>query len=138
MPEETTINGERCELITDFEQLREADVVYVVRCMFCGAARHRALLGRRYPAVPSRDHLGTVMVSPAFSMLPNPHARHSEAVLVPANVDQRMIWRVIDPQKATGEDMKRGQLDARPRQKTDLETLGQDLKQHRKHDRERS
>lgn len=117
MSETTTINGEPCELITAFEQLCAGDVVYLQLCDWCKAPRHRALLLRPFIS-PVMMPNGIVAVMPGFPMVPEPHqvTANQKTVVSPPSVASRSVWRVIDPQKTKGEDIKQGHLDAQPQQ----------------------
>lgn len=121
------INGEPCELVEDFGQLRVADTIYMLSCNWCGKSPHRAMLVR--PVIgPVMMPDRTVGIMPGYPMLPEPHQVQpgQRTMVTPPSVGGRSIWRVIDPQKATGDDVKQGEQDAlqRPERVVVAETTG--------------
>lgn len=98
----TNINGEPCELITDFAQLRGGDLIYLLGCDWCGKAPHRALLMRQVVGpvmMPVGPQAHAIAIMPGFPMVPEPHKVQNgqHTLMTPPSVAARLVWRVIHP-----------------------------------------
>lgn len=111
-----TINGEPCELVTDFGQLRASDLIYVLTCNWCGKAPHRAMLlrPRMGPVMTASDAGNVVIMMGGFPMAPDPHRLPpgQGTMITQPTVAAQIVWRVIDPKRTVGDDVKQGELDA--------------------------
>lgn len=100
-----TINGEPCELIVDFNQLRPGDLIYIMACDWCPKAPHRAMLARGVMGPVQLPH-GPVALMPGFPLVPEPHKLPpgQQTMLTPPSVAIRTVWRVIVPPREEPKD----------------------------------
>lgn len=108
------INGEEVERVDDFNALREWDVVYVVPCVICEAPWHRGAVTnpRRVTLISDQGLHPNDLV---FTLLPSTKCLNPTLLCTPRPPRASTIYRVVDPKKTKGEDMRQGHLDAQPR-----------------------
>lgn len=96
--ERLVINGETCELVTDFASLRCMDTVYAQKCDDCGGT-HRGVLFSFDPAFPVYTNAGQRYTAPGWVLEPNPRCgRRPFATLavIDKDVGEGTLWRVVD------------------------------------------
>lgn len=95
------INGEECELVTDFATLRAGMIVYIKPCRVCGVIRRMMLTRLTLHLVLRKDGNTEEL---AWEALPQCHKK----VCIPASsVGCEIIYRVVDPLLAQTTTRKR-------------------------------
>lgn len=93
-----TINGEECELVTDFGQLRAGAIVWELNCDDCGGAHRFFVIGLSFdefsetgePDDPTKE------LAVKWEALAEPHGE-GETFIDQESIDSGDFYRVVDP-----------------------------------------
>lgn len=94
------MNGERLELVTDFDSLRAGDLVVVKPCRWCGG-QHRAMLLRFLGHATGIHPSGAHETLPAWSTTAWTHV--GPTIIPEFLVADRRLYRVLIPPAETSE-----------------------------------